>query len=199
MAKSKRKTTLAVLREILGYQGDQYFFANLIGKSPSWVQHTSSGHLPLTREAAYQVGFATGVSPEWLLSGNVESPPRTFDSANFFTQETFQNYQHQKKSSFPELTDPLLEAGTKIIPEALVKILSALHDTMEIPGYFHAVLGRLELFARDLSKEIKIHRRDPETDENKMRKVAFARLVFRSGLLQLKRTKKEGKAVSREQ
>jgi hypothetical protein len=199
MAKSKLKTTLSVLREILGNEGNQDLFSRLIGKSASWVRHVSSGELPLTREAAYQIGFATGVNPEWLMSGNVESPPTSYDSAQTYTFATFQNYLEQKKSAFPELVDPLGEAGTKIIPEKLVKILSAIHDAANNHRLLHTLLNSLESFAYQISASSAPPIRDPEPVETNARKAAFARLVFRSGLLYLKGEKKESKSSSQDQ
>jgi hypothetical protein len=107
MARSQRKTTVAILREVLGPNGKLDFFSQLIGKSQSWVRHISSGVLPLTRRAAFRIALATGVSVEWLLRGDVSSPPETADRGRPFDLAAFENHRQKLRSDFPSGTEPL--------------------------------------------------------------------------------------------
>jgi hypothetical protein len=189
MARSKRKTTVAVLREILGLDGQQDYFATLIGKSPSWVRHASCGLLSLTREAAYQIAFATGVSPEWLLAGDVGKPPITSDHSSPYSRNAFLEYQTKKKSSFPELTDPLAEAATKEIPKSLLKILSAIHASGDVSWRLRENLESLEGFANHFDPENQVpHSGDGNRSFNP-REAAFIRSVLRSTQAHLKNSK----------
>lgn len=76
MALSQRKTTLAVLRGILGgYHGREAIFAKLVGKSVSWVKKTSAGLVPLSEYTARELHHATGIDLAWLLNNDVNQPP----------------------------------------------------------------------------------------------------------------------------
>ena len=76
MATSKHKTTVAVLRGILGpIHGREENLATLASRSVSWVKKVSSGIEPLTEEAALDLQHQTGVSMEWLLNGDPAVPP----------------------------------------------------------------------------------------------------------------------------
>lgn len=79
MATSKRKTTLAVLRSILGpVEGSEERVASLASRSISWVKKVSAGLEPLTEEAALQLQSATGVSLDWLLGTDPNVSPTAF-------------------------------------------------------------------------------------------------------------------------
>jgi hypothetical protein len=88
MAKSLQKTTLAILRHTLGVHGHESRFARRIRRSPSWVKQASSGHLPLTRSVAIVVAYETGVSFEWLMTGDPTQPPVDMQGMPY-TLETF--------------------------------------------------------------------------------------------------------------
>ncbi len=76
MAFSRRSTTLAVLRGILGpLHGQEARFARLLGRSVSWVKKVSSGIEPLTEKTALLAEARTGISAAWLLKRSTASPP----------------------------------------------------------------------------------------------------------------------------
>lgn len=195
MAKSQRKTTIAILREVLGPEGQQDIFAALVGRSRSWVRHTSSGILPLTREAAYQIAFATGVSPEWLLRGDVTRPPVTSEDCRPYDWAAFQNHQTRKKSTFPELADPLADAGTKAIPETLIKILSTIHASGGTPMQLCRTLEHLVGFTADFEARFSVPNDVTGAGSIRRREAAFIRLVLRSTLNLLKRPKTPKKSA----
>jgi hypothetical protein len=189
MAHSKRKTTVAVLREILGLDGQQDNFATLIGKSPSWVRHASCAFLPLTREAAYQIAFATGVSPEWLLAGDVGKPPITSDHSSPYSRNAFLEYQTKKRSSFPELIDPLAEAATKEIPKSLLKIMSAIHASGDVSWRLREILKDLQNYANHLAPDDRSQPTEDGKGSFNPREAAFIRSVLRSTQAYLKNSK----------
>jgi len=88
MALSQRKTTIAVLRGILGpIHGQEDRFARLAQRSPSWVKKVSAGHIPLSEETARILNLETGIALDWLM-GSPEAPPvgaagRPYTSADF--------------------------------------------------------------------------------------------------------------------
>src|SRR5262245_10258995 len=74
MALSQRKTTVAVLRGILGpFHGQEARFAILADRSRSWVKKASAGLMPLSERTARVLAHETGVSLEWLL-GPADQP-----------------------------------------------------------------------------------------------------------------------------
>lgn len=189
MAHSQRKTTVAILREVLGPDGQQDIFAALIDKSRSWVRHVSSGILPLTRRAAYQIAFATGVNPEWLLAGDVGKPPITSDHSSPYSRNAFLEYQTKKRSSFPELIDPLAEAATKEIPKSLLKILSAIHATGDVSWRLREILKNLQNYANDLGSADRSQPPEDGKGSFNPREAAFIRAVLRSTQAHLKNSK----------
>jgi hypothetical protein len=76
MALSQKKTTLSVLRGILGpYFGREAVFSKLVSKSVSWVKKTSAGIKPLSEETARLISHETGINPDWLQGCDTSKPP----------------------------------------------------------------------------------------------------------------------------
>ena len=74
MAQSTLRTTVAVLRTLLGLTVEE--FAPLTGKSVSTIQSIEAGkRLKLTKDTAQKIAFETGVSLDWLLAGDVTVEP----------------------------------------------------------------------------------------------------------------------------
>ncbi|MEP6603661.1 MAG: hypothetical protein ABJB69_06925 [Spartobacteria bacterium] len=102
MALSQRKTTVAVLRGILGrIHGGEVRFAKLAGRSPSWVKKVSAGIVPLTEETARILGDATGISFEWLLGPANRRPISGGLSREPYTHKYFEWYRSVKQSGSP--------------------------------------------------------------------------------------------------
>ena len=82
MAKSRKKTCLAVLRSMLGEYGSEGHFAKMISKSPSWVRKASAGIIPISEDAAMRISYETGVSFGWLLQNDVTAPAFSFSETD---------------------------------------------------------------------------------------------------------------------
>jgi transcriptional regulator with XRE-family HTH domain len=95
---SKKKTTIAVLRLLLGLTVEE--FAVLIGKSVSAVTSLETGRLKLSEETAFEVSRQTGVAMAWLLAGAAKEKPYAIDegdnSKRSFTKELFESVQAHK-------------------------------------------------------------------------------------------------------
>lgn len=90
MALSQNKTTVAVLRGVLGpNHGREENFARLINKSGAWVKRASAGHIPLTEQSARAIYRETGISLTWLRRNDVSEPPIT-SAGEPYTFECFQ-------------------------------------------------------------------------------------------------------------
>lgn len=90
MALSKRKSTVSVLRGILGpVSGNLTHFARLAGRKEDWVKKVSAGQITLTEEAALRLASETGIALKWLLDGDPSSPP-VGTHGNPYTKDTFQ-------------------------------------------------------------------------------------------------------------
>jgi hypothetical protein len=194
MATSKLKTTISILRGILAEDGGLERFAALIGKSTSWVLHVSSARIPLTRESAFQIAMATGVSPEWLISGATTTPPTALNSSEPFTLETFNRHRIQSKLSFPALMDPVTESALEKIPATLVKIIDAIYVAGQSPHEFREILEALEGFEKFCTQKSQTTIQAAHAKISDSRKIAFARLALRSALAQIKRPSKKNPA-----
>ncbi len=76
MALPQHKTTLSVLRSILGpIYGGEARFAEKIGRSRSWITKASCGQIPLTGEIARVISYETGICRWWLLDNNPKARP----------------------------------------------------------------------------------------------------------------------------
>jgi hypothetical protein len=75
MARSQGKTTIAVLRNILGpIHGGEARFGQLAKRSRSWVKKVSAGVIPLNEETALFLELETGIALDWLM-GKPDAPP----------------------------------------------------------------------------------------------------------------------------
>ena len=75
MALPQHKTTLSILRSVLGPAGNEARFANKIGRSTSWLRKACCGQIPLMRNAAVLIAYETGVSLNWLLNNDTTKAP----------------------------------------------------------------------------------------------------------------------------
>ena len=109
---SKRKTTVAVLRQTLELSVEE--FAKLIGKSVTTINSLESGRLKLSEETAFVISRETGIGRSWLLKNKPKEKPRVFDVAEGvdrpFTKAVFQARQAQKK----------YEASIRLNPDLLL-------------------------------------------------------------------------------
>lgn len=125
MALPKNKTTLSVLRTILGQgPGNAARFAKKINKSESWLTKVSCGQMPLTRDAATVIAYETGISLRWLLEGDVSIPPHTGDY-QAYTQETYALYRKRDRNDHDSEDCDLAEQEFAGCVYALTQILRA--------------------------------------------------------------------------
>ena len=88
--KKNPNTTIAILRRILGpINGEEKTFANRVNLSPSWVNKASTGTIKVTVKAARAISQATGISPDWLISGQLDLPPVEVDNRTRYTEQSY--------------------------------------------------------------------------------------------------------------
>ena len=91
--KNQSNTTIAILRRILGpINGEEKAFANRVNLSPSWVNKASTGTIKVTVKAARAISQATGISPDWLILGQLDLPPVEVDSRTPYTVQSFERW-----------------------------------------------------------------------------------------------------------
>ncbi len=147
MARSKRKTTLAVLRGILGpVHGQERHFARLAGRSVSWVKKASAGIVPLSEGTARVLETETGVSFQWLLGAATRPPISHGLAAEPYTHEYFDWYRSEMKSG-----SPITQSAFSLL-DFLPELLSA---GFAAAGSRKAALfmWRLKFFIAELTEE----------------------------------------------
>ena len=106
--RSQRKTTVAVLRQLLGLSVEE--FAKLIGKSATTINSLETGRLKLSEETAFTISKETGVEMFWLLKGRPKDKPYTLDESNGedrpYTKEDYEVTQARKEQEPPSKLDP---------------------------------------------------------------------------------------------
>jgi transcriptional regulator with XRE-family HTH domain len=73
MRTSSRKTTTAILREILGIK--DFEMAKILDRTVHTIHSLESGRLKLSPELATKMFHETGISLDWLLKGDPTAPP----------------------------------------------------------------------------------------------------------------------------
>lgn len=102
MALSKRKTTVAVLREILGkYDGREDRFALLAKRSRSWVKKVSAGLIPLSEDTARRLELETGIPRDWLM-GPANAIPKNSEGKRYESAD-FQWHRDGAKAGNPRI------------------------------------------------------------------------------------------------
>lgn len=114
MARSQLKTTLSVLRKILGKDcGSEAAIAQKIGKSKSWVRKASCGHLPIYKEATEAISEYTGINVNWIMDGNPANQPVDINGDEYFF-ETFKKIPKRKEKNMADAIVMLAEAISKL-------------------------------------------------------------------------------------
>jgi hypothetical protein len=94
-------TCLATLRKILGPDGEAGAFLDTMGRSCSWLWRLTSDQKLMTKRTACEIAIATGVNPEWLLSGDFNTTPTMMNTNTAFTREEFRRHVKYMKSQSP--------------------------------------------------------------------------------------------------
>jgi hypothetical protein len=95
MRTSSRKTTAAVLRDIL-QPIKVPEWAEILNRSPHTVHDLESGRLKLSPELATKMSYESGISIGWLLDGDPDAPAVSADGREY-TSEIFDEVQARKK------------------------------------------------------------------------------------------------------
>ena len=163
MALPKHKTTLSVLRTILGQgPGNAACFAKKIRKSESWLTKVSCGQMPLTEDAAVHIGYETGINVRWLLNGDPTKPPLDKDS-NPYTAETYASHRLALSNGNNALDAAIADEDIGIIFHKLLQCYLAAR-----------IKNRGAYFAFKLENEMKNLAREFGVDDIKENPVAVA-------------------------
>lgn len=93
MRTSSRKTTTAVLREILGIK--DFEMAGILDRKVHTIHSLESGRLKLSQELATKMFHETGISLDWLLNGDPAAPPVS-GRGEPYTRVKFEQAQAEK-------------------------------------------------------------------------------------------------------
>jgi len=138
MALPQHKTTLSILRSILGPAGSESCFANKIGRSASWLKKASCGQIPLLRDAAVIIAYETGVSVNWLMHGDTTQSP--LDAIGMpYTIETYA--LHRSKQC----------GGKERLNDAFARLLASYHAT----GSRELFVLHFEAFTDEITRKFK--------------------------------------------
>ena len=93
MRTSLKRTPAAVLRAILGIK--DFEMAELLGCSRAAVHSLESGRLKMSDAMAKRMFHETEISPEWLLAGVADAPPKS-GHGEPYTKAIFERAQAEK-------------------------------------------------------------------------------------------------------
>ena len=123
--KSRKKTPLAVLRDILGpTDGHEASFAAMIDRSVSWVKKASSEKGRLHPKVAQLISLKTGISVDWLLGENPTVPPVGTDNCTPYTRESYDKWRCPEETHIG--VDPL--SG---VPQCITQIIVAFASAIQ--------------------------------------------------------------------
>ncbi len=146
MALSKKRTTLSVLREILGSDaGNIQAIARMTRKKPDWVKKVSCGDRELQEHEARALEIATGVSKEWLLAGDPEVAPfNAYGSP--YTRATFEQLRFLRRSGVP---------GVEVVvrPFNAAKTIAGVAGAAGKDGKVELFASRLATFLKEIERE----------------------------------------------
>ncbi len=150
MALPQHKTCLSVLRSILGpISGGEKRFADLIGRSRSWLKKASCGQIPLTEDVAFRISFETGVSEKWLTDGDPTVQPTTGEGKPF-TKDTFSATRtniEQWGNAPEEVEEAFLDWFVSFQAKGLRSVAKSANANGKLPLFFNAVANALSELA----------------------------------------------------
>jgi hypothetical protein len=151
MAKSRSKTTVSVLRSIIGISAKD--LAELTGRSIHTIKSVESGRLALSEELAVKMSVETGVCARWLVNGEPQAPPLNDfplpvgHPNSFFTKKYFEKRRADRMHGRDELNRL---GGFSFLDAAK---LCAIHEAAVKSGNGRVVQYRISKFLRELEKE----------------------------------------------
>jgi hypothetical protein len=135
---SKKSTPIAVLRYTLGpHDGQEEIFAATVQCSVSWVKKASAGQRFVTPKTAHKVSMATGVSEEWLVSGDPKAPILERDNVTPYTWDSYARWRQ-------ETIAPVRSVDSRVVAAFASEITSSLIAANEV--------GRVNTAINDLWK-----------------------------------------------
>jgi hypothetical protein len=159
MAHSKNRTTLAVLRSLLGPFGGEHELASIIGRSASWVNKVSAGRIYMTRDAALRISMETGVCPEWLLQNDPATFPVAAESGVRFDSAFFNMYRENLLSTKPTMVDPLVKISSEALPAFVVCVARHFQAVRSSPMEVRRLSDWLKDAVRILESEFPVGQR----------------------------------------
>ena len=125
MRPSPLRHPLAVLRQVIGIS--QKELADIIGRSSSAIQAIELRKLNLSEDLAAKIEEATGVSANWLLSGDVNRPIENSLGASYLKDDY--ELARAKRSKLPAHVDAttmeMCHASGLICGERLARVFAA--------------------------------------------------------------------------
>ena len=103
MSRSTKKSTLAVLREIIGINAGQ--MGKRLGCSRHTINSIEINRIALGEERATKLFTETQISPDWLLANDPKAPPVSAKGERY-TREIFERAQAENQKGFFEQGHP---------------------------------------------------------------------------------------------
>jgi hypothetical protein len=146
MARSQQKTTIAVLRGILGpIHGQEAHFAWLAKRSASWVKKVSAGVVPLREEIARLLELETGIALDWLMGKPPHGPPVS-SRGEPYTLAEFELYR-----TYARAGTPLIGSGG--VPFGYAPTIAAIGCAAGDQGKASLFTWRLKTFLDECAQE----------------------------------------------
>ena len=164
--KHHKKTTVAVLRQIIGQPiSSEQSLSSMTGLSVSAIKKLSAGFLPVSMKSAEAFSKATGISADWLLKQDINLPPVEIDNQTPYTRLSFD--QHTGQSSLE------MESPSGGIAESLVSVVSSFLSAEESSQSSSA---KNDLWAFSKLMAGKYHRAHQRVDRKMVEKILRAAL-----------------------
>jgi hypothetical protein len=171
MALSKNKTTVAVLRGILGIHGQEVRFGQLAKRSRSWVKKVSAGVIPLNEETARLLELETGIALDWLMGKNPTAPPVNGVGMPY----TFEDFEWHRAAA--KAGQPLTRAIG--FPFSYALKIAAIGSKAGDQGKAGLFLWRLRTFLEECAREFGVDEKMRAVAESELRKVPrLANMAF---------------------
>ena len=151
MAKPQSKTTVSVLRSIIGIPARE--LAKLTGRSIHTIKSVESGRLALSEELALKMSIETGICAQWLVNGDPHAPPLNDlplppdHRDSVFTKGYFEKRRADREEGLDELNR---SGGATMLDSAR---LWAINAAAVESGNGRLVRYRISKFLRELKNE----------------------------------------------
>jgi hypothetical protein len=148
MALSKRKTCLAVVRQITDLNAAG--FGELIGRSVDWMKKAESGRIPVTVQIQRTIALETGVDLDWLRAGDPAKPCIDMHG-DPYTLKGWHSHRSKLKSGRPDMRFACNPCHWLLDIAAIAEAAGA---DMRIDLFAHEMDALLERLAKKYGKKI---------------------------------------------